>query len=79
MSINFVKFIVSSVLKNGSYFDVFITNTDDKYNVTITINTEDMKKIMQYRGKLYRAIKMLLRCYFKKDFVNIVINLQDEK
>lgn len=76
---DFIKFIFSSVVKKGTILNPSISCIDNKCEVKIAIDSEDMKKFVKNQGRLYRAVKMILKSYFNVEILVLTIDLWDKK
>lgn len=76
---DFIKFIFSSVVSKGTLLSPSISCIDGKYEIKILMNSDDMKKFVKNQGKLYRAVKMVLKSYFHAENLVLTIDLWDKK
>jgi predicted RNA-binding protein YlqC (UPF0109 family) len=79
MNTEFIKFILSSIIKDINNVTISCASEENRCDIKVVVALEDMKKIIQYRGKLYRAIKMIFKHYFKKEVIGLTIDVQGDK
>lgn len=78
MDVSFVKFLFFSIIEHKDTFDVAVEQINAKHEVRVKVALSDMKRIIGCRGRLYRAIKLLLKCHFKNDELNLIIDVWGE-
>lgn len=81
MNIPFLKSLLLPIVENKEMFDIEIKPADEVFctEVRIKVASEDMKKVIGYRGKMYRAIKIIIKYALRKELVNVTIDLWDKK
>jgi predicted RNA-binding protein YlqC (UPF0109 family) len=81
MDISFLKFLLLPIIDNKDALGFEFKLADEVFNaeVRIIVATEDMKKIIGHKGKLYRAIKVIIKYALKQDLVNVIVDIRDKK
>ncbi len=80
MNAFFLKPFLLPIIEKKDCFSVSVDQKEGSvYEVKVQVASSDMKRLIGFRGRLYRAIKILLKYYFKVDSVNLTIDLWDEK
>ena len=82
MNVLFLKSVLLPLVSNKDVFDIQIqepTEITQETLVFIKVAAIDMKKIIGHRGKMYRAIKIVIKCALKKDNVNVTVDIWDKR
>lgn len=81
MNIEFLKSLLMPIVENKNVLTIELKPADEIFctEVRIKVASEDMKKIIGHRGKMYRAIKIIVKYALKIDAVNVIIDIWDKK
>jgi predicted RNA-binding protein YlqC (UPF0109 family) len=81
MNILFLKSLLLPIVEKKDILQINIKPADELFctEVRIIVASEDMKKIIGHRGKMYRAIKILFKYALRQESINVVIDLWDNK
>ncbi len=81
MNILFLKSLLLSIVEEKNLLDVEVKPADEVFStqVRIKVSSGDMKRVIGHRGKMYRAIKVLLKYALKQDSINVIIDLWEKQ
>jgi len=72
-------FIVSSIVDNPDDVNIEEQDIDGVNNLTITVNKEDMGKIIGKEGKIIRSIRNIMKIKAMKHGVRINVTIADNE
>ncbi|MBU4016316.1 KH domain-containing protein [Patescibacteria group bacterium] len=72
-----LQFIVSSIVDNAEAVHIDEQETDDITNLIITVDKEDMGKIIGKEGKVIRSIRNIMKIKAIKNNKRINISIAD--
>lgn len=76
----FLKSLLSPLIEKKDFFSIGIEKKEENfYEIKMRVSSSDMKRIIGFRGGLYRAIKVIFKYYLTVDSVNLIIDVWDEK
>jgi predicted RNA-binding protein YlqC (UPF0109 family) len=81
MNILFLKSLLLPLIENKDILNIDIKEAEETFSseVRIIVSSEDIRRIIGHRGKMYRAIKILIQYGLRKESVNVIIDLWDKK
>ncbi len=68
------------MVEKKDFLSIELRPSDEVFSteVRIKVASEDMKRIIGYRGKLYRAIKVILKYALQKESLQVVVDIWDK-